>query len=169
MNLNQDVFSWKNSSSPVRTPKFKLTAEQPSTGNVGSHPKKDTPHPRAKEKPQQDGRRGKITFRIKPHTRQRRLECSNTPCVHQDPETEPKLCLSVSCRGMGQQWTAAGAGALGAVDLLWHKPTWRRSPLIPPQSRQNLHRTRETDSWRAQTKAWVHQDPGERSSDPTRD
>ena len=32
-------------------------------------------------------------------------------------ETEPELCLSVSCRWMGQQWTAAGAGPLGAVDL----------------------------------------------------
>ena len=30
---------------------------------------------------------------------------------------EPKLCLSVSCGGMGQQWTAAVAGAQGAVDL----------------------------------------------------
>ena len=27
----------------------------------------------------------------------------------------------------------------------------------------------ETDSWRAQTEPCVHQDPGERSSDPTRD
>ena len=27
------------------------------------------------------------------------------------------LCLSVSCGGAGQQWTAAGAGALGAADL----------------------------------------------------
>ena len=34
-----------------------------------------------------------------------------------DPETETELCLNVSCRGTGQQWTAAGAGALGAVDL----------------------------------------------------
>ena len=34
---------------------------------------------------------------------------------------------------------------------------------------QNLHRTEETDSWRAQTKPCVHQDPGERSGDPTRD
>ena len=31
------------------------------------------------------------------------------------PETE--LCLSVSCGGTGQQWTAAGAGALSAVDM----------------------------------------------------
>ena len=35
-----------------------------------------------------------------------------------DPtETEPELCLSVSCGGTGQQWPAAGAEALGAVDL----------------------------------------------------
>ena len=27
------------------------------------------------------------------------------------------LCLSVSGGGTGQQWTAAGAGALGTVDL----------------------------------------------------
>ena len=40
--------------------------------------------------------------------------------MHQDPETPQRLrelCLSVSCGGTGQQWTAAGAGALGAVDL----------------------------------------------------
>ena len=31
--------------------------------------------------------------------------------------TETKLCMSISCGGTGQQWTAAGAGALGAADL----------------------------------------------------
>ena len=35
-----------------------------------------------------------------------------------DPtETERELCLSVSCGGMGQQWTAAESEALSAVDL----------------------------------------------------
>ena len=35
-----------------------------------------------------------------------------------DPrETESELCLSASCGGIGQQRTAAGAEALGAVDL----------------------------------------------------
>ena len=34
---------------------------------------------------------------------------------------------------------------------------------------QNLHGTGETDFWRAQTKPCEHQDPGERSSDHTRD
>ena len=79
------------------------------------------PHPRAKEKPQQDGRRGKITFRMLHPTCQRYSESSNKRCAHQDPETptetEPELGLSFSYIGTGQQWTAAGAGALGAVDL----------------------------------------------------
>ena len=34
---------------------------------------------------------------------------------------------------------------------------------------QNCSRTGETDSWRTKTKLCVHQEPGERSSDPTRD
>ena len=35
-----------------------------------------------------------------------------------DPtETETELCLSVSCGGAGQQWTAIGTGGLDAADL----------------------------------------------------
>ena len=49
-------------------------------------PKKDTPHPRAMENPQQDDKRGEIMFRIKPHTQQRHSEGPNKPCAHQDPE-----------------------------------------------------------------------------------
>ena len=55
--------------------------------NFGSHQKKDTPHPRAKEKLQQDGRRGDIAFRTKPHISQRHSEGSNKSSVHHDPET----------------------------------------------------------------------------------
>ena len=40
-----------------------------------------------------------------------------TPGPRDPTETEPEFCLSVSCRGMGQQWTATGAGALSAVDM----------------------------------------------------
>ena len=65
-----------------------------------SKKKKYTPHPRAKKKPQQDGRAGEITFKIKLHTFQRCLESSNiTMCapVPRDPtETEPDLPLSIS-------------------------------------------------------------------------
>ena len=40
-----------------------------------------------------------------------------TPGPGDSTETELELCFSVSCRGTGQQWPAAGAGALGAADL----------------------------------------------------
>ena len=40
-----------SSASPVKTPKVKLAGEQPSTGECWIPAKKDTPHPRAKEKP----------------------------------------------------------------------------------------------------------------------
>ena len=48
------------SSSPVRTPKLQLADEQPSTGKCQIPPKKkkNTPHPRAKDKHQQDGQEG---------------------------------------------------------------------------------------------------------------
>ena len=93
----------------------------------------DTTGPRAKEKPQKDSRRGKIMFRIEPHTCQRCSEASKRPCVHQDPETPPEaeteLCLSISCRGPCQQWTATGQGLWVQQTWVWHKPSWRRSPL----------------------------------------
>ena len=87
------------SSSLVRTPKLQLIAEQSLTGECWVLPRKDTPCPRAKEKPEQGGRRGKIVFRIKSHTCQRCSEGSNKPCVHQDPETPQRLsqnCVWVS-------------------------------------------------------------------------
>ena len=86
-----------HSASPARTPKLQLTLEQPSTGECWIPPKKDTPHPREKEKPQLDCRTGEITFIIKPQTHQRCTDNSKTKhlCVPgpRDPkETEPKLC-----------------------------------------------------------------------------
>ena len=83
-------------SSSVRTPKLQLTAKQLSTGEGWIPPKKDTPCPRAKEKPQQDGRRGEIAFGIKPHTCQRQFEGSNKALYTPgDPtEIEPDLPLS---------------------------------------------------------------------------
>ena len=129
-----------------------------------------------KEIPQVQGQRspsktagGAKLFRIKPHTRQRHSEVSNKPCGHQEtPQRRSQNSVSVS---PAEAWVSSGllqeAGALGTVDLVWHKPSWRKALLIPPMSHQNLHRTGETDSWRAQTKAYVHRDPGE--SDPTRD
>ena len=39
----------------------------------------------------------------------------------------------------------------------------------PTMEPPELTQDRDTDSWRAQTKSCVYQDPGERSSDPIRD
>ena len=106
--------------SPVRTPKLQLRAEQPSTGKCWIPPTKDTPHVRAKEKPQKDGKRGKIMFRFNPHTCQRCSEGSNKLYVHQGPGNLQRLsqnCICVSCRGTGQQGASSGAGTLGAADL----------------------------------------------------
>ena len=79
------------------------------------------------------------------------------PCMHQ--ETQQRLsqaflwmfeCLlqryrsKVVCR--------KGQGLWVQQTWVWHKPFWRRSPLTPPQSCHYLHRTGETDPWRAQTK-----------------
>ena len=112
------------SSSPVRTPSLHLTAERPSTGKCWIPPKKDTSHPRAKEKPQQDGRRGKIAFRIKPYTHQRCLESSNktlcTPGPRDPTETEPDLPLSA--------WVSPAesrvSSGLSRGQGLWLQQTW---------------------------------------------
>ena len=101
----------------------------------------ESPHPRAKEKSQQDGRRGEITFRIKPHTCQRCSEGPNMPCSHQDPETPQRLsqncvwvspvsCLLSPCLPQGQGLWVHRTG-YGRVQQTWgwHKPSWRRSPL----------------------------------------
>ena len=152
---------------------LQLTVEQPSTGECWIPPKKYTPGPRAKERPQQDSRRGKITFKIKPLIHQRHSECSNKPCVHQDPETSQRLSENCVWMSLVKVWISSdlpqGHGLWVQQTWVWHKPSCRRSPITPPESHQNWHRTGEIDSWRAQTEPCLLQDPGERSSDPTRD
>ena len=130
---------------------------------------RDTPHPVAKEQPQQDGRRGKFAFRIKPHSRQRCSEGSSKACVHLDPgpsESETELCLSVSCGGAGQQWSAVGTGALGAADLGMVQALLEEVAINPTIELPELTQGWKIDSWGAQTEPCA---PGERSSDPTRD
>lgn len=65
------------SSSPSRTPELQLTAAQLLTRECWIPPKNGSPHPRAEEKPQQDGRKNTITFYIKSQTFQRQSEGSN--------------------------------------------------------------------------------------------
>ena len=79
------------------------------TGECWIPPKKETPHPRTKEKHQREGRSSEITFRIKPHTCQRHLEGSNRVlCVPGDTaETEPDLPLSVQVSHV-EVWVSRG-------------------------------------------------------------
>ena len=87
-------------------------------------PKKDTLCPRSKEKPQQDGRRGEIVFRIITHICQRCSQSSNiTFCTAgpRDPTRDwarPAFeHLSVSWGDTGQLWPSMGTGALAAANL----------------------------------------------------
>ena len=95
---------------------------------------------------------------------QTNLVCTKT----QRPHKEPDLCLSVSCEGTGVQRPAAGTGALGAADLGMAYALLEEISINPTIELPELAQDWETDSWSAQQKI-VHQDPGERSSDPTGD
>ena len=115
--------------------------------------KKRHPMSKGKGEAPEDGRRGEVAFRIKPHTCQRCSEGSNkTLCTSGDPtETEPDLSLSVWTSFVEVQVSSGlpqGQGLWVQQTWVWHKPSWRRSPLTPPQSPQNLHTTGETDFWR---------------------
>ena len=109
--------------------------------------------------------RGKITFTTKPHSCQRCSEGSNNPCAHQGPETPQRQdrtvpeCLLLRY-GSAVDWVQQ--------TWVWHKPQ-EEVAINPIKSCQNLHRTEEIDAGRAQTEPCAHQDPGERSTDPTRD
>ena len=71
-----------------------------------------------------------------------------------DPtETETELCLSVSCGGTGQQWTAAGAGALGAADLGMAEALLEEVAINPTKEPPEL-----TQDW----KRSIHSNPKER-------
>ena len=131
----------------------------------------DSPCPRAKEKPQQDGRRVETVFRFNP-TSARDAQRAQTLCIQgpRDPtETETELCLSVSWGGTGQHWTAEGTGALGAVDLGVEKALLKEVAINPTTEPPELTRDWGNRLLEGTKETCAHQDIGERSSDPTRD
>ena len=118
--------------------KITIATEQPSTGECWISAKKEyTSRPRAKEKPQQDGRRGEIAFRNKLHTCQKHSEGSNkTLCTPGDStETEPDLPLSIWVSPV-EVWVSSGLlqGQRLWVQQTWvgHRRSWRRLPLTQP-------------------------------------
>ena len=94
-----------------------------------------------------------------------------TLCVPgpRDPtETEIELCLSVSCGGTGQQWTAAEARALGAAHLGVTSALLEEVTIIPTIELPELMQDWGSRLSGEQTKPCAHQDPGQRISEPTR-
>ena len=70
---------------------------------------------KGKEKPQQNGRRGEIAFRIKSHTRQRCLEGSNLMCTrtqrpHRDWDRTVFECLLRRYGSAVDCWKGRGSG-----------------------------------------------------------
>ena len=93
------------------------------------------PHPRAKAKPQQDSRRGKIAFRTNSIPARDVWRAKNKPCVHQDPETPQRLGQNCVWVSPVKAWISSGLlqGQMLWVQQIWvwHKPSQSKSPLTP--------------------------------------
>ena len=72
------------------------------------------------------------------------------PGLRDPTETETELCLSISCGGTGQQWTATAAGALGTADLGMAKALLEEVTINPTMELPAFTHDWEIDSWRAQ-------------------
>ena len=92
-----------------------------------------------------------------------------TPGPRDPTETETDLCFSISCGGISQQRTASGTGALAEAELSMAWALLEEVTINPTIELSELTQDWEIDSLRAQTEPCLHQDPGERSSYPTRD
>ena len=107
------------------------------------------------EKLQQDGRRGKNHFwnqtPLPPETLRglKQTLCALEP--RDSTETETELYLSISCGGPGQQWSAAGAGALGAADMGMAQALLEEVTSNSIRKLPELTQDWEKYSWRAQT------------------
>ena len=77
----------------------------------------------------------------------KKLRSSNKPCAHQDAETPQRLSQNCVWVSPLKVWVSSGLlqgqGLWIQQTWVWHKPFWGRSPLTPPESCQNLHRTGE--------------------------
>ena len=61
-------------------------------------------------------------------------------------EIETEMCLSISCRCMGQEWTAARAQDLGAVELVIAEALLEEVTINPNIEPQEITQEWETNS-----------------------
>ena len=131
------------SSSPVRTPKLKLAAEQPSRGECWNPPKR---YPMTKGKGEATIRwkEGAITFKIKSPIHHRCSEGANRTLCTPGPRersNDPHKRLSQTCLCVfesllwrhGSAVTSRGDRRSVCSSYwrcgIWHKSFWRRLPL----------------------------------------
>ena len=147
------------SSPPVRAPKLQLAVEQPLTGGHWNPPKNDTPHPKTKQQPQLEGRRGAITMKLYPTPTgwvTHRLE------NHKIKEVLTLLWRFWTTRQASQPGDATKGLEIPKVSDLASQ--WYLIIGLPEDWGKQI-----LQCWRTQTKFCLHQDPMERSSDPTGD
>ena len=82
---------------------------------------------KGKGKAPEDGKRGEIMFRNKPHNCQRRSERSNKPCAHQDPETPQRL--SQNCVWVLLEEVRVSSALLQGRGSGYSRPGYGISPL----------------------------------------
>ena len=120
---------------------------------------KETPHPKAKEKPQWDGKRGTITLKSNPISTEwvtHKLETNYTTEIHPLEWRLWAPCQASQPRGPAKRGGIHRESDFeGEQDLI--------AGLQQDWGKKRLH------SWRAHTKVCAHQDPGGRSSDPIGD
>ena len=67
--------------------------------------------------------------------------CHLMTCAHQDPETPQRLRQNCVWVSPVEVWVSSGLlqgqGVWVQQTWVWHKPSWRASPLTPPPSYQN--------------------------------
>ena len=110
------------SSSPVRTPKLQLAAEQPSAGECWIPPEIDTRCPRSRKCPRKTIGGAKSPLESKPTPARGSWRAQTKPCSQRDPESTHTVrpafeCLSISCE-------ARVSGGLPHGQGLWVQQMW---------------------------------------------
>ena len=144
---------------PVRAPKSQLAIEQPSTEGCWNLPKKYTPHPKTKIKPQWDSRRCANTIKsnpIPPRGATHKLENNNT-----------KEVLPLLWRFRASHQASQPRDLAKRLGIPRESDTEGQQDLITGFL-QDWGKT-ETPLVEDTKSSCAHQDPGERSSDLTED
>ena len=117
-------YGWRRTCTPFSCKNSKTTIH--SWATVSWSMLDPTKIPRAKEKPQQDARRGEIAFRIKPLPARELKQTLCTPGPRDPTDTEPNCVWVSPGKGRLSSGLPQGQGLWVQQTWAWHKPSWRR-------------------------------------------